>query len=606
MKEKGTLLFVSLLFCLLCGFWSSAQADVSEISVTRIQFANTLEADGDGDNGWVSDGFKITGIAPWDLGLVNFSYPAGSTTGSGNSYLTSSTDYTAENGTLYSDLLWAASIESGDYEYDFLDSSSSPINGSPLSFSFTLNDMDTVDSTGSTPADSAYTGTTQPTFTFTSVDSSAFYRVFVGKYNEDTLVWASDFVGPVNVGDPVNVPMPTSDILLPNDAYRWVVETSDGDTLITSMNRAQSAVKEFFTGTEDGLADNISSLVMGFNRVRTNYDETVFFLMTQNSDGTVTLGLAPWDVQVRITGPDSFDQTFDGDDFYDQLFFMRDKSHLPTGTYTITVNDIRSGHSESFSADVDVDDSKWSMVYPELHSQMYQVPYNAYLNTDAPTFGWAELTGMTEYRLQVFSYSHPQWGSFAPLTIWQSNWITGTSATIPDALLLKDSAYMWRVETRDADGNRARGDWSPFFVSNDNDPLAVSGTITASGITASSDHIIRVEATTSENPNEGETLSFLHISSGTDTFAYTLHNVPRDTDVYIHALYDTDGSQSYSVGDIKATPLLVNVPVEGTAELIGQDMTLNQAVAPVTSFYRHTGLQPLSCRLWGHLYRGVQ
>jgi hypothetical protein len=161
---------------------------------------------------------------------------------------------------------------------------------------------------------------------------------------------------------------------------------------------------------------------------------------------------------------------------------------------------------------------------------------------------------------------------------------------------------MWRVETRDADGNRGRGDLVAFFVADEQEPLSVSGEVTISAGVFESGSFIRIEATDSPTFPGGTTYSFVHITPSTLSAVYTLYNVPHTNPVYLHAIWDADLSYSFTVGDYTGVTM-INTEA-ATDPVIGVNVDLSTVVAGASSF---SGT--IACPAWlsshGNIYVAI-
>ncbi|MCB2173627.1 hypothetical protein KQH41_00010 [bacterium] len=550
-------------------------------TVDRVSFISHVENEDGYTDKLLVDQFKVTGIAPWDLGTVSMTTPGGVYD---NTYSSPewAVNYNQNNGTVLGPLLWPYNypIPDGRYEYAFHDNEGSPLLGSPLTVDYVSRQLVPPDASSMTTAALAgtelYIGMTAPAFAWQPAedDVSLHYRVVVVPYNENEnyVVWKSalfPYAASMNTSIPAG-------ILTTNNAYRWAVEVYDADDLTLAGNGARSEMISFFTGA--GGQPLAVSDVIALSRVRSSAYETLF--------GAIITGAAPWDVSIDISGSGGYSAQMDGDDFYGDGYWQSYQSqssdtNLDGQIYTFTVNDNREDPPATV-IDTRTLTPNWTIT-PHDDDSMFQVGEAGTVYTETPTFSWGGQEGIDYYRLQIFSYAVDWSWSSAAQSVWTGEWTTGLSATVPENVLAKDSAYMWRVETRDADGNRGRGSFIPFFIADEQLPLSVSGRVTISSGSYSEGSFIRIEATDSPVFPGGTSYSFVHITPTMLPADYTLYNIPHTDNVYIHAIWDQDGSDSFTVGDHIGD---IGINTTGSTDpVVGQDIDLSEIVPAAISFF---------------------
>ena len=560
------------LFSVLCFF---VIPQVFAGSVSKVSFATVTLADGSHS---IQDLFKVTGVPAWDVESVAITPPEGMDS-QVISNLRYNFSYTSDAGTILGPLLgsWLFPIEGGTYEYDFKLWDGSSLTNPPISTDYLGNDLPVVDA-GLSPPNNEYTGTTTPTLSWDPVvddiDDSLYYRVVIEILNEqDFNVWTSDLITSLASMSVIVPP----DILSENDAYRWFVEVYDSDSVATAQNISRSDSNRFYTGN---LTTPLSIIWTRTNsRVRPGRYEVQL--------GIGTAGPAPWHAEVLIEGSDTNDnvsQTLTESSFYNAEFYYGTRSetsaeNLADQGFTFTVTDNRSGADPPSLSTTTTLVSNWTIPFHQS-DEMYQVPEDGYLYTTTPTFSWEALAGLIEYRIVFYSYGNYRF-------YWGSPWSTDLSVVVPAGILKKDSSYQWRVETRDSSdfttANRGRGDLLPFFIADDKAPLSVTGQITIGDPPGySSGNLIHIEATDSPDWPGGTKFSVVKIFPSSLPANYTLHNIPRDQNVYFHALWDKDGSESISIGDYKG---LTDVVTPATGDVpSGVNIDLSTELAAASSF----------------------
>jgi hypothetical protein len=383
MKMFGRLFFV--VGVLVFGIVSSGKP-VHAGAVEKISFISFTDENG---TPYLVDLFKVSDIAPWDLGSVAMATPNDSYD---NSYPSPewAINFNRDNGTIFGPLLWPFDVppDDGTYEYAFHDNAGTPLTDSPISIVFAARQLipPAAESltTASLTGDELYIDTTTPTFGWAPADSdtSLNYRVVVAPYNGDAVVWASALLEyPATMS--VTVP---EGVLEADNAYRWAVEVYDAASLAAAGNGARSQVTAFYTGAAGqplAVTETISR-----SRVRSSSYDTQF--------GVVVSGAAPWDISIEIVGSAGYSTVmdgnhFDGDGYWSSHSTATSAENLLDETFTFTIADNRDGAAPASINQNNTFEPNWDIV-PHDDDSMFQVNDGGYdLHNDADLFlGCAE------------------------------------------------------------------------------------------------------------------------------------------------------------------------------------------------------------------------
>ncbi len=533
---------------------------------TEIQAAGTIDnysmwAVEEENDQYTLDIFALSGIAPWDQ-FTTVSGP--------NNYDQQNWDYweyivryNYKEGMYYEVERWTSDPPSdGDYTLELLQGPAGNSLDTTTVTDFTKNMLPVVDISTATPVDGSYLESTTPTFTWTGVtDETAtlYYRIYVQDPFDDYAIVAYISDRSVVTSETISIPS-----LEPNRAYKWRVEAFDAPTA-DAQNVSRSDWSHFFTGSDDPATVALSvDKAFVRSRIKTNnrsYTEINISIT----------GPAPEDTEIQVIGPlGATQKTYDIDwaDYYGDSYGMQLKEQLEDGTYQFTVTDKRHG-----GVPITVTRTLQANWTQPIHEEDdFNLDDGSYLDTDTPTFTWTPL-GEFSYQAKIFTADWAQ-------TLYTSGIITQTQITIPENILQKDVAYILRVENYDSHGNRGSSSAPAFFIANDNEPASISGEILAGSSGAGGP--IFVVVTDNQVLAAGEEYGFALLSSpGT----YTIYNVPRKKDLYVHAIFDHDTSDSYSVGDFRGSyisppdtlPTAINLPITGGV-LTGYNVTLDTEV----------------------------
>ena len=507
------------------------------------------------------DRFSLQGIAPWH-GATRVMGPNGYDQWT-NDWWDNLVRYNYKDGMYYEVQRWSGlPLLEGDYTLElYEDRDDSPIDSSAPT-AYQTNQLDAVDMTGATPVDGAYVNTTTPAFTWPEVTdetAAVYYRLVIEECNQARVVYISDKL--TTLSHTV-----LSGYLAEHQTYKWQIEVYDaGDSSANNVSRSNYAY--FSTGSGDPA---VTPLVVNGaymrSRVRTNDRH-----YTQM--GVSFSGPSPDDVEVFVEGPlgepENATRQIEGNNYFQDGFFAQLQEELPAGTYRFTVTDLRPGAGSPETVDRTLAPN-WTQELVDVDS--INLDDDQYLDTDRPTITWQPTDPAMYYRLEIWS---ADWQ-----TLVYQEYTHATQVTVPADTLDKDTAYWVRVETYDQtddplttggdNGNRGSGDAAVVFVANNNDPASLSGTISAGASGAGGPIYIVVQGSQllDDGPQYGWTLLEAPGS-------YTVHNVPRETDLYIHVIYDVDGSESFTAGDYhdlyETTP--ITLPATG-GTLTGYDVTL--------------------------------
>lgn len=515
--------------------------------------------------------FRVEGVAPWHR-TTRVTGPNGYDEWHWNwwEYLVS---YNYKEGMYYEVTSNDNSPADGDYTLQlYQDTSQPPVDTNTL-IGFTKNELDIVDVSTATPSNYSYINNSTPTFSWTGItDETAtpYYRIRI----EDPCQSAVIFLSDRNTSTTVTVPTGFLDL---QRSYRWRVETFDASDA-SAMNLSQSDWATFFTGNSNP-AQTPLAIDFAFMRSRLKTNNRTYTQMTIGITGP-----SPEDVDIQIEGPlEGTSETYNlgAADYCWDAYGISPQEQLQNGTYRFTVTDNRAG-----GGTVSVDrtlQANWDI--DQIYEDDINLDSDIYLDTNRPTITWSPMD-VPLYWLNIYS---ADWTK----SIY-SLYTDQTQATVPVDLLSKNTAYWFRVDTYDKtddpitdgedNGNRGSGDAIPVFIVNDNDPASFSGTISPGSSGAGGPVYILVQ----DNPvlNQGEDYGFTMIADpAVDGWDYTIYNIPRETDLYIFAIYDADNSQSYSVGDFKGSYSSgpINLTLEDTT-FTGYNITLSTEVlgAPVS------------------------
>ncbi|MGA1794463.1 MAG: hypothetical protein ACMUIL_01280 [bacterium] len=464
----------------------------------------------------------VWGLAPWDIESLTIYGPLG---------LQYEFDLEKDTMVFYKyGMMYNVSAPSyppeGWYEFVLIDKQGRSVSAGRY---FTPNPIDVVDiATGESPADKAYVNTLTPALNWSPVTDeridTLYYRVNIMDWNGKVNVYSSDRVA----GTTITVP---AGILMPNEVYQWNVRVFDSANGTSANNFSSSDWKVFCTGGENDPL-NIE-LAFVHSRVEPDdmHDMTLFAI---DIDGP-----APYDIgSLAVSGPGGFSHTFDPiDDYHSDIYLHHEDGILTDGTYTFTIVDDRDGNTLS----VDRDFTFNRLPVPE---ELHTPSFESYVRTTTPTFSWSrahdETVDPLSYRVMIYDYNHN--------IIYKSPRSPETSATVPPDCLKIHNPYFWRVQVFDGTStiqNSAVTNMMPFYVVADNPPSIISGQIETgmSGYTGGDIFVCVFDQALQPlaSPLFCVTLS--------DIGSYTLYDPPTNTDLYIYALWDKDGSDCYTAGD---------------------------------------------------------
>ena len=371
-------LSAAIFAAMLCFSSVALAATASLVSFATLTFNNGYQE--------VQDMFKITDVAPWDLGWVDITLPDSSTETSPVAWKAS---YIEGIGQIYYNLFspFELPIADGEYSYSFSEQDGTPIP-LPDTISYIRNDLPVV--TGLTdPANETYTNSTTPTFQWVAPDPALYYQVVV-KYYDD---WSYKWTSPILPAGTTSYAIP-ADILENYAGYRWGVIAYDQPTLEASRNISVSDTNKFFTGSGGGLPADINELLSVQSRLQDGRSpRTNFYIQTDRDTGTV-IDIAPWDTTISITGPGISGSLELGENrFWERDYGYSHSTQLPPGVYTFTVTDTRDSSTRDGIYNFT---PNWDL--PILDATMvYQVHERGYVHTDQPTFEWASLPGVATY-----------------------------------------------------------------------------------------------------------------------------------------------------------------------------------------------------------------
>jgi hypothetical protein len=315
-------------------------------------------------------------------------------------------------------------LNNGTYTFELTDSLG---RSTSVVRNFTYNSiLPQVDSATMVPQNEAYVDTTTPILSFDSVPGSVYYQVFVMDYTYKAIWYVSSRTQDTSFTVPEG-------LLQPNTPYIWFVRVFDSDT--DPQNYHESERLCFYTGTR-GFPDLGERNVVSFP---SGEDIGNWFSVRETN-------IAPWNINyLRTTGPDSTVYDLDSVDcrFYISAYYYNrtiTATPISNGAYTFEIEDDELNYATLTC------DYTYSPV-PAVSEESRSPEFNAYFNTNRPSFSWAPVVGngACYYSLRIWDYSgRIRWYNSPPST--------ETSVTLPEWLNLPlGSSYKWQVMTWDSD-----------------------------------------------------------------------------------------------------------------------------------------------------------
>jgi hypothetical protein len=354
---------------------------------------------------------RLSGPSPEDISSFTVTGPSGTF-----DLLPATTS--KESGLIYGHTIPDDIIDNGNYLFVLTDSFSRTHS---VVKNFTHdNTVPGIDSSGMTPQNQTYVGTTTPTLSFNGVSGGDFYyRVYVVDYTSKVTYYMS----PITQQTSFTVP---SGLLQPNSPYWWFVRVWDREN--DPQNVVESERRSFFTGTK---GDPSSSEIYMASIDQSN---TTLFLVRNTP-------VAPWDIsQLTVTDPNSNVYGFQNslrcwmNEPARYQIFVGDPFPMPDGVYTFVI--------KADVGDPVTKEHTFSYAPVPLVSEASRDPNeNHYFSTKTPTFSWDPVGGAgIYYRLFIYDYVHDD-------VLWyKSPWSTSTSLTVPESAdLPTGSSYKWRI-----------------------------------------------------------------------------------------------------------------------------------------------------------------
>ncbi len=321
-------------------------------------------------------------------------------------------------------------LSDGDYTFHIVDKTGREAS---VTKTFTYNpDIPAIDPSTMFPANNSYVGTTTPTLSFSAVQGSFYYKVYIRDYRGRVVLYAS------HPGRNTSVTVP-SGILQPNTPYMWYVRVQDGATGgADPNNKYQSKFKYFFTGTHSTTVQLAHIYIESFTWPGNSGNDFTF--------GAWNIPIAPWDTSsFTVTGPNSnvysanlWSPRVDSPILrYGFIYSSSPSFFIPNGTYTFNLTD-SSGTTATAT-------KNFAYISTSAVSESSRQPADdAYFDTSTPTFSWSPMNGYPnlKYRLRVFGYNRNIIIYTSPLISSDS-----TSVTLPASLHLPYGSYKWIVYT---------------------------------------------------------------------------------------------------------------------------------------------------------------
>jgi hypothetical protein len=418
MKTSNFRNFIGIAFLVFFVFlifipFSHAQAAYPAPEIRMAQVRSFHKADGSIGTEFIA---RITGPSPEDVVSFTVTGPTGTfNLVPHKSLRQKGLLYRAQEGSIVSD---------GSYTFEVTDSLG---RSASVDRNFIYNSaLPQVDSATMVPQNEAYVDTTTPTLSFDPVPGSVYYQVLVMDYTYKAIWYISSRTQETSFTVPEG-------LLKPHTPYIWFVRVFDsaGDP----QNYHESERLTFYTGAR-GLPDLGERHVLSFPA---GEDIAGWF-------GVRETNIAPWDINyLMVTGPDSTVYNLDSVDcrFYIPAYYYNKTittTPIPDGAYTFEIEDDELNYATLTS------DYTYNPV-PAVSEESRSPEFNAYFNTNRPTFSWAPIVGngACYYSLRIWDYN-------GRIKWYQSPPSIETSVTLPEWLNLPwGSSYKWQVMTWDSD-----------------------------------------------------------------------------------------------------------------------------------------------------------
>ncbi|MDY0044344.1 MAG: dockerin type I repeat-containing protein [Syntrophales bacterium] len=308
---------------------------------------------------------------------------------------------------------------------------------------FTANQIPCVDIATALPAENACTATITPVFSWNPVEDDRieplYYRIKIENPDGKTIYrskWSTSASATVSAG-----------VLLPDEVYRWQVQTLDSYEGTSGKNISISSASTFQTGSPDEPLAVYDAGVK--SRVEPGGEWTDLFLKLKGS--------SPLNAFVTVSGPEGFSYTFNQSDITGRRYLHSEPCILPEGRYTFAVIDEHTKQAVSV----------FTQFVPNrlsLPDRIYTIPHESCIDTVTPVLSWSAVTDETAnplyYRIHVID--------FTGRPVYTSPGTIDTSFAIPEGVLTAHNPYKWRLEVAD-DGseplNCAVTQDHSFFVS---------------------------------------------------------------------------------------------------------------------------------------------